>query len=59
MQILRQSLTTGHKLNLHMPNSNLASYQKGACHAGIKLFSTLPLNIKVQIMTQKYNLSKQ
>jgi hypothetical protein len=49
------SLNTGHKHDLHMPNANLTSYQKGACYAGIKLFSTLPSNIiNVQIMTRKY-----
>jgi hypothetical protein len=35
-----------HKHDLHMPNANLTSHQKGAYYAGIKLFITLPFNIK-------------
>jgi hypothetical protein len=40
------SINTRHKCDLHMPHANPSSYQKGACYAGIKLFNTLPSNIK-------------
>jgi hypothetical protein len=40
------SINTRHKHDLHQLSANLTSYQKGACYAGIKLFSTLPDKIK-------------
>jgi hypothetical protein len=40
------SINTSHKHDLHMPNVNLTTYQKGAYSAGIELFSTLPASIK-------------
>jgi hypothetical protein len=43
--IYLQSINTRHKHDLHMPNANLTSYQKGIYYAGIKLFSTLPSSI--------------
>jgi hypothetical protein len=33
--------------NLHLPTINVAKYSKGAYIAGIKVFSHLPLSIKV------------
>jgi hypothetical protein len=40
------STNTRHKHDLHMPNANLTTYQKGAFYAGIKLFNILPSNTK-------------
>lgn len=37
---------TRHKSDLHMPNANLTSYQKGIYYVGIKLFNNLPPSIK-------------
>jgi len=34
------------KNNLHLPQANLTTYQKGAYYSGIKFFNNLPLEIK-------------
>jgi hypothetical protein len=40
------SLNTRHKYDLHVLNANLSSYQRGTYYAEVKLFNTLPSNIK-------------
>jgi hypothetical protein len=40
------NLNTRCKYDLHMPNTNLIKYQKGAYYTGIKLFNNLPPTIK-------------
>ena len=40
------NINTRNKLNLHLPISNLSVYQKGTYYSGIKVFSSLPLQIK-------------
>jgi hypothetical protein len=40
------NINTRHKHDLHQPSAKITGYQKGAYCAGIKLFSTLPDNIK-------------
>jgi hypothetical protein len=42
-----QSINTRHKHYFHMPNANIASYQKGAFYRGIKLFSAFTFNMIV------------
>jgi hypothetical protein len=39
------SISTRHRYNLHVPNSNLNKYQKGVYYSGIKLFNNLPPNV--------------
>jgi hypothetical protein len=41
------NINTRYKHDLHQPSINLTSYQKGAYHAGIKLFNTPPVSIKI------------
>ena len=36
--------------NLHQPQANLSLYQKGAYYSGIKVFNSLPFNIKKIIL---------
>jgi hypothetical protein len=40
------NINTRNKLNLHLPISNLSVYQKGTYYSGIKVFSSLPSQIK-------------
>jgi hypothetical protein len=35
-----------HNLDLFQPHSHLTLYQKGPYYSGVKLFNSLPLNIK-------------
>jgi hypothetical protein len=39
-------INTRNKLNLHLPISNLSVYQKGTYQSGIKVFNSLPSQIK-------------
>jgi len=41
-----QSNNTRNKSNLHLPFSNLSVYQKGAYYSGIRVFNSLPSQIK-------------
>jgi hypothetical protein len=40
------NIITRNKLNLHLPISNLSAYQKGTHYSGIKVFNSLPSQIK-------------
>jgi hypothetical protein len=40
------SINTGYVMNLHLPTSSLAIYQRGAYYYGIRVFNHLPPNIK-------------
>ena len=40
------NINTRNKLNLHLPISNLSVYQKGTYYYGIRVFSSLPSQIK-------------
>jgi len=40
------NINTWNKLNLHPPISNLSVYQKGTHYSGIKVFNSLPSQIK-------------
>jgi len=40
------SASTRQKCNFRQPSSHLLLYQKGVCSTGIKVFDTLPQNIK-------------
>jgi hypothetical protein len=50
VQIRVHNIRTWHKNDLHVSNSNLCSYKKGAHYAWIKFFNTLPSTIKSYIM---------
>ena len=39
--------------HLHLPQSNLTIYQKGAYYSGIKIFNKLPLEFKNTVGNQK------
>jgi hypothetical protein len=39
-------MNTGQKYNYHLPSSNVSLYQKGVYFTGIKVFNSLPQNIK-------------
>jgi len=41
-----KSNNTRNKSNLHLPFSNLSVYQKGAYYSGIRVFNSLPSQIK-------------
>jgi hypothetical protein len=41
------NINTSHKHDLHMPNANLTTNQRGAYYAGIKVFNIPPANIKI------------
>jgi hypothetical protein len=47
------NLDTRQRNNLHLPQSNLTIYQKGAYYSGIKIFNKLPLEIKNTAGNQK------
>jgi hypothetical protein len=40
------NIDTRNKSNLHLPISNLSVYQKGTFYSGIKVFNSLPSQIK-------------
>jgi hypothetical protein len=40
------SISTRHRYNPHVPNSNLSKYQKEVYYSGIKIFNNLPPNVK-------------
>jgi len=40
------NINTRHTSNLHLPRAHLNIYQKGVYYSGIKLFSSLPWDIK-------------
>ena len=40
------SINTRNKSNLHLPISNLSVYQKGTYYTGIRVFNSLPCQIK-------------
>jgi hypothetical protein len=40
------NINTRNELNLHLPISNLSVYQKGTFYSGIKVFNSLPYQIK-------------
>lgn len=42
------SINTRQKNDFHKPSSNLSIYQKGVRFAGIKLFNSLPTDLKIQ-----------
>jgi hypothetical protein len=41
------NINTRHTSNLHLPRAHLNSYQKGVYYSGIKIFSSVPLDIKI------------
>ena len=40
------NINTRNKSNLHLPVSNLSVYQKGTYYSGIRVFNSLPSQIK-------------
>ena len=46
-------LTLDKEKNLHLPQTNLTMYQKGAYYSGIKIYNKLPLEIKNTAGNQK------
>jgi len=40
------NVNTRHSSKLHLPSAKLDIYQKGVYYSGIKIFNSLPLNIK-------------
>lgn len=44
---------TRQRKNLHLPQTNLTIYQKGAYYSGIKIYNKLPLEIKNTAGNQK------
>ena len=40
------NINTRHNYNLHLPLTNLDIYQSGGCCSSIKIFNSLPSNIK-------------
>ena len=40
------NMNTRHTFNLHLPRAHLNIYQKGVYYSGIKIFSSLPWDIK-------------
>jgi len=40
------NINTRNKLNLHLPISNLSVYQEGTYYTGIRVFNSLPSQIK-------------
>jgi hypothetical protein len=40
------SVHTRHDNDLHLPQTNLAIYQKGVYHSGVKIFHNFPSDIK-------------
>ena len=51
------NINTRNKLNLHLPISNLSVYQKGTYHSGIKVFNSLPSQVKDLWPTMENNLN--
>jgi len=47
------NIDTRQRNNLYLPQANLTIYQKGAHYSGIKIFNTLPLEIKTVADNQK------
>jgi len=43
------NINTRHTFNLHLPSAHLNIYQKGVYYSGIKIFSSLPWDIKTYI----------
>ena len=43
------NINTRHTSNLHLPRAHLNVYQKGIYYSGIKIFNSLPRNIKTYI----------
>jgi hypothetical protein len=43
------NINTRHTSNLYLPRAHLNIYQKGAYYSGIKIFSSLPRDIKTYI----------
>jgi hypothetical protein len=43
------NINTRHTSNLHMPRAQLNIYQKGVYYSGVKIFSSLPRDIKIYI----------
>jgi hypothetical protein len=41
------NINTRHTSNLHLPRAHLNIYQKGVYYSGIKIFSSLPRDIKI------------
>jgi len=42
-------INTRHTFNLHLPRTHVNIYQKGVYYSGIKIFSSLPQDIKTYI----------
>jgi hypothetical protein len=40
------NINTRHTNNLHLPRTHLSVYQKGVYYSGIKIYNSLPRNIK-------------
>ena len=40
------NINTRHTSNLHLPRTHLSIYQKGVYYSGIKIFNSLPRDIK-------------
>jgi len=47
-----RNICTRHNSNLHLPLANLDIYQKEVYYSGIKIFSSLPFNMKTFFVTQ-------
>jgi hypothetical protein len=47
------NINTRHTNNLHLPRTHLCIYQKGVFYSGIKIFNSLPRNIKTYIDNPK------
>jgi len=43
------NINTRHTSNLHLPRAHLNIYQKGVYYSGIKIFNSLPQDIKTYI----------
>jgi hypothetical protein len=44
--VLNRNTRQGFNVNLYQPSAHLSLYQKGTYYMGIKLFSSLPLQLK-------------
>jgi hypothetical protein len=41
---------TRHSIDLHLPFPRLLTYQEGTFYVGIRIFNSLPFQIKAQVM---------
>jgi hypothetical protein len=48
------NINTRHTSNLHLPGAHLSIYQKGVYYSGVKIFNSLPQDIKHTLIIQKY-----